>query len=153
MTDPLRVHLVCKIPAPRPVVFEAWLDTKKLVQFLKPAPGMTVTEEKVDARVGGAFELVFLAGERRIPIRGVYKTIDRFERLAFSWLDALTLPTSVVTLTFEEAGPRATKLTLEHTGFPDEEACVSHDGGWGEILECLVRLLVASTDALEEGER
>jgi uncharacterized protein YndB with AHSA1/START domain len=141
MKDPMRVHLVRKIPAPRQVVFEAWLDTKRLVQFLKPAPGVVVTEEKVDPRVGGAFEFIFLAGETRIPIRGEYKVIDRFERLAFSWLDFLTLPSSVVTLTFEEAGPRSTKMTLEHTGFPDQSACVSHVDGWTHILETLEGVL------------
>ncbi|HEX7926433.1 MAG TPA: SRPBCC domain-containing protein [bacterium] len=143
MSNPLRVHLVRKIPVPRQAVFEAWLDSKRLVQFMKPAPGMIPTVQKVDPRVGGGFEFIFLAGETRIPIRGDYTAIDRFDRLAFTWLDPMTLPTSLVTLTFEEAGPRSTKLTLDHAGFPDQAACTSHDDGWGQILQSLEHVLAA----------
>jgi uncharacterized protein YndB with AHSA1/START domain len=141
MNDPMLVHVVRTIPAPRPVVFDAWLDAKRLVKFMVPAPGMSVTGEKVDPRVGGGFEFIFIAGESRIPHQGEYKIIDRYDRLAFSWISPHSPPTSVVTLTFEEIGPRSTRLTLDQTGLPNAEARDSHTGGWTHIMETLESVL------------
>lgn len=141
MTDQPRVHLVRELPAPRQAVFEAWLDPERLAAFLRPAPGATVLDPRVDAREGGGFALTMVVGGTHLPVHGTYRRIDRFDRLEFTWLGTKALDSSVVTLTFEELGPTRTRLTLDHVGFPSEELRRDHEGGWGEILEQLSRAL------------
>ncbi len=45
-----------------------------------------------------------------MPHRGEYRTIQRFEKLVFTWISDHTGPDSVVTLTFKECGPHETEL-------------------------------------------
>jgi glutathione S-transferase len=137
MSRASRVHLVREFAVPAAAVFEAWLDPAVLGAFIKPAPGVSVADTAVDARVGGGFSLTLVIGETRIPIRGAYHHIDRYTRLAFTWLSSRTQPDSLVTLDFEALGRDRTRLTLVHTGFPDAEARDDHDGGWALILSQL----------------
>ena len=141
MIEDLNVRLSREIRAPREAVFAAWLDPVTLGEFLKPAPGVELAEVAVDAREGGTFGLTMVVGETRIPIRGIYQRINRFDELAFSWSSSRTLETSFVTLTFEEIEPMRTRLTLTHVGFPDRFARNDHDRGWNRILVELDRVL------------
>ena len=77
------------------------------------------------------------AGDQEIPHRGEYKTIKRYEQLAFTWISDHTMPDSLVTIDFHEEGPNETKITLHHVGFPSEESRNNHEGGWGRILDTL----------------
>ncbi|HEX7926432.1 MAG TPA: SRPBCC domain-containing protein [bacterium] len=144
MAHPKPVRLVRQVPAPQKAVFEAWLDPKRLARFMIPAPGMGLGEVRVDPRVGGKFRIEMIAGETHMPHDGEYLEIERHRRLVFTWLSAHTGESrTVVTLTFEELGPRNTRVTLEHVGLPTEEAYASHEGGWTHILEVLVKELAA----------
>jgi uncharacterized protein YndB with AHSA1/START domain len=134
------VEIVRTIDATPQELFDAWLDPEALASFLAPVPGILAKEVRVDARVGGAFSLVFHLGERRVPIRGEYKELSRYTRIAFSWLDHGTTPESLVTLDFEEVA-EGTQFTLRHTGFISEEERADHEEGWGEIVATLVRFV------------
>ncbi|MFZ1865353.1 MAG: SRPBCC domain-containing protein [Polyangiales bacterium] len=125
------------IPAPCKEVFEAWLSPQALSRFMCPAEGMTVPKVEVDARVGGSFLIVMAAGDQEIPHRGEYQTIDRYDRLVFTWLSVHTTPGSLVTIDFQEKGPNETEVTLHHVGLPSEEQRRNHEGGWGAILQKL----------------
>lgn len=129
------------IPAPPKTVFEAWLDPMALAKFIKPMDGMSDCAVEVDAREGGDFLIVMKAGEKDLPHHGTYKTIERYEKLVFTWVSERSIPGSTVTLTFEESGPSETRLTLHHAGFADEGARNSHQGGWDAIIEQLSRLV------------
>lgn len=141
-TDNVRLVQVFEHPQER--VFKAWLSPKALSAFLLPAPGVKVIDALVDARVGGAFSLSMVAGEMTIPIRGSYQRIVPHSELAFTWLSPRTLDTSLVVLSFEALSETQTRLTLEHSGFPDAEARVDHEGGWGRILKSLDGVLGAA---------
>jgi uncharacterized protein YndB with AHSA1/START domain len=143
MTDQPRVHLVRELDAARRTVFEAWLDPKLLAAFLRPAPGATVLDPRVDAHEGGGFELTMVVGDKHLPVHGRYLRIDRFERLEFTWIGTGGLDRSVVTLGFEELGPSRTRLTFEHVGLPSEELARDHEDGWGEVLVQLASTLAA----------
>jgi len=134
MSDPLELTVTRVIPAAREAVFEAWLNPQALAGFMKPAEGMTVSKTEVDGREGGAFLIVMKAGDDEMPHTGEYKTIRRSERLAFTWVSQWSVPNSLVTLDFEELGPTETKLTLHHVGFPTQESCDNHQGGWTTIV-------------------
>jgi uncharacterized protein YndB with AHSA1/START domain len=138
MTSPtFELTVTRTIPAPRKEVFEAWLSPQALQRFMCPAEGMTVPKVEVDARVGGSFLIVMAAGEQEIPHRGEYQTIDRYNRLVFTWLSPHTTPGSLVPIDFREKGPKETEVTLHHVGLATEEARKSHEGGWGAILQKL----------------
>jgi len=69
--------------------------------------------------------------------RGEYKTINRYDVLAFTWISPATIPGSLVTIRFRELGPSETERVLHHQGFPDEVVCNNHEKGWTGILETL----------------
>lgn len=147
MTEPQTsadvVRIERTIPAPPERVFEAWLDPATIAGWLSPT-GRARAE--VDASVGGRFRVVML-GDPGDPVAGdglvhtgEYLEIDRFRRLVFTWVSPYTGPEpSRVTVDFEEAGS-ATRVVLLHEQLP-ADAVASHRGGWGAILDNLVRLL------------
>ncbi len=137
MSENLELTVIRKIPAPVKTVFEAWLDPQALAKFIKPMDGMPDCTVEVDAREGGEFLIVMKVGDSYMPVRGTFKTIQRYDKLAFTWLSAHTVAESTVSLTFRELGPSETELTLHHVGFPNEEARNNHKGGWSAIAEAL----------------
>jgi len=141
MTESFEVTISKVIPASAKAVFEAWLDPKALARFIKPMDGMPDCRVDVDAREGGKFLIVMKVGEKELPHRGEYKTIQRYEKLVFTWVSEHSIPDSTVTLTFQAHGPSETKLTLHHIGFPNENSRNSHEGGWGTIVNLLSRFV------------
>ena len=141
MNENLELTISRIIPAPPKTVFEAWLDPMALAKFIKPMDGMSDCTVEVDAREGGNFLIVMKAGGKDLPHHGTYKTIERYEKLVFTWVSERSIPGSTVTLNFEESDPNETRLTLHHAGFADEGARNSHQGGWGAIIEQLSRFV------------
>ncbi len=125
------------ISAPREELFEAWLSPDALKEFVRPGPTITIPKAEVDARVGGRFLIVMQYGEQLIEHRGEYRTIDKYDVLAFTWVSEYAGKSSVVTLTFKEAGANKTELTLAHTGLPSEKERENHEKGWTGIVEAL----------------
>lgn len=137
MTHPATdLELQRLIPRSCERVFDAWLDAELMARFLCPAPGVTVRDVAVDARVGGAFSLTMVAGDTLIPIHGEYTAIERAHRLSFTWHSGAAGTNSEVVLTLEPQG-EATLLTLRHAGLPSESAREAHNGGWSHILGLL----------------
>jgi hypothetical protein len=61
-------------------------------------------------------------------------TLDRPRRIEHTWVSEGTRGIeSVVSLTFEPEGSQ-TRVTLRHTGVPDDEFGRTHKDGWGFIL-------------------
>ncbi len=137
MSD-LELKVTRIIPARRKDVFDAWLTPDTLKKFMCPGPGMTCPKAEVDAKVGGSFLIVMAAGENEIPHDGTYEKISEHDEIVFTWNSPFTkVDRSVVTLQFEDEGEGATKLTLHHVGFNDEESRANHEGGWKAIVEKL----------------
>ncbi len=142
MSEKFELSISKTIPASAKTVFEAWLDPAALAKFIKPMNGMPDCTVEVDPQEGGKFLIVMKVGDQDLPHRGEYKTIQRHEKLAFTWLSDYTIPDSLVTLTFKELGPNETELTLHHAGLPNEESRKNHEGGWGSIVEELSQYVV-----------
>lgn len=140
MTDvQTELALTCErfIPAPADKLFDAWLDPEMLSKIMRPAPTVSVSEASADARVGGRFRVVMTANGKDMPHEGTFKTIDRPNRLAFTWEShASTEPDSTVTIDFvkEDGG---TLVTLTHVRFPSEKERDDHQKGWTLILQAL----------------
>jgi uncharacterized protein YndB with AHSA1/START domain len=122
-------------------LFDAWLDPQSLAAWMRPG-GIERTEAKLDARVGGRFEILMYTVEGPIRHTGVYREIDKPRRLVFTWASPATyLADSVVTVEFL-IHKNATELVLTHTALPDDgEAVKSHTGGWGGALEHLAEFV------------
>lgn len=140
MTDTAtELHLECTrfIAATPEKLFDAWLDPDMLSRFMRPGENMSVPEATTDPKVGGRFMILMRVGDQDMPHAGTYKTIDRPNRLAFTWESpASPIENSTVTIDFEKA-EGGTNVRLAHLRFPSEESRDNHKGGWTRILETL----------------
>ena len=90
---------------------------------------------------GGKFTIVMKVGDDEIPHTGKYLEIKRPNKLAFTWESPFSTDGSTVTLRFSDLGGSKTNVELSHIKFIDEESRENHEGGWGNILECLNDIL------------
>jgi len=115
-------------------LFDAWLDPKALAIWMRPG-GIKKTTAKVDARVGGRYEIV-MQGDESYPHAGEYRVIDRPRRLVFTWISNGTEQReSLVTVDFSSAG-KHTEVIVTHEQLPQSQR-VSHTNGWTSALEHL----------------
>jgi uncharacterized protein YndB with AHSA1/START domain len=127
-------------PATVDELFDAWLDPESLAQWMHPGTTSRCTAS-VDARVGGAFEVVmhYENGARRHY--GEYRAIERNKKLVFTWYsDATHHIETLVTVEFHAVSAN-TEIVLTHERMPDHEAGLKHTRGWTSALELLERLL------------
>jgi uncharacterized protein YndB with AHSA1/START domain len=121
-------------------LFEAWLDPKSLAQWMRPGAGAHSTV-KVDARVGGTFEVVMHHQNGPSRHYGEYRAIERNKKLVLTWhSDATHHQETMVTVEFRGAGA-STEIVLTHEHMPDHEAGLKHSQGWTMALELLEGLL------------
>jgi uncharacterized protein YndB with AHSA1/START domain len=128
------------IPATVDELFDAWLDPESLAQWMRPGANPHTTV-RVDARVGGNFEVVmhYADGPRRHY--GEYLAIERNKKLVFTWYsDATHHAETLVTVEFFAASA-GTEIVLTHERMPDHEAALKHNRGWTRALELLEGLL------------
>ena len=123
------------IAAPAEDLFDAWLDPQALAQWMRPGT-IQSTVAQVEARVGGGYEITMQGTSGPIVHKGVYRTIDRPTRLAFTWITAFTENReTLVTVDFIRLGQR-TEVVVTHEQLP-ESALPSHHKGWTSGLEHL----------------
>lgn len=140
------------INAPRSLVWYAWTLSERVSKWFAP-------ETLIDLKVGGAYELYFVPGNKTgMNTSGckITKLID-FNELQFTWKgpdqfanimnqeNALTH----VKVTFHEIDDNSTKVSVEHLGFIDDEnwseAINWHKMAWSSVLSSL-------KSAIEKGE-
>jgi uncharacterized protein YndB with AHSA1/START domain len=143
MTDLARptaaVEIQRTLSATMDEIFDAWTDPALMAQWLSP---IGEAEAVVDLRPGGAFRVVMRGGGVEIEHSGEYLTVERPDRLVFTWRSKFTggAPTRV---TVELApGESGTTLRLRHE-LLTPDAVESHGGGWQLMLDRLAALLAA----------
>ena len=133
-----RVVVSREIAAPAEQLFDAWLDPESLAIWMRPGTTERSTVS-VDARVGGAFEIIMHLPDQTVPHRGTYREISRPRRLVFTWNSPYAGETdSLVTVDFRPTRG-ATEIVITHESLTSEEMVEAHTGGWTDILEILVR--------------
>jgi uncharacterized protein YndB with AHSA1/START domain len=142
MTDPSPEELLVVrrvIPVPRDRVFDAWLDAKSLVIWMRPGNATHAVAE-VDPRIGGKFRIV-MSHTEDVEHTGEYLAIERPRLLSFTWRSVYTdlIPT-VVTIEFLERA-EGTEVVLTHRRLPTSQLD-NHRGGWTDILRLLGERLV-----------
>ena len=124
------------IPATVDELFDAWLDPESLAQWMLPGDHRRNTVS-VDARVGGAFEIVMHHQDSSKRHYGEYRDIERNKKLVFTWhSDATQHTETLVTVEFHVASDR-TEIVLTHERMPDHAAGLGHTRGWTRGLELL----------------
>ncbi|MEO6186011.1 MAG: SRPBCC domain-containing protein, partial [Steroidobacteraceae bacterium] len=116
-------------------IFDAWLDPAALGIWMRPN-GIRHTSAKVDARVGGGYEINMQGDENTYAHSGVYRVIDRPRRLVFTWVSQGTERCeTLVTVEFLQRDQR-TEVVVTHEQLP-AGARESHSKGWTSGLERL----------------
>ena len=141
----LSLTVVRDVHAPIRAVYEAWLNPAMLAKFMIPAPGMSVPEVNVDARVGGRFEIVMANGNDRMPHAGEYKVLNPHSQIVFTWESPFSVDGSTVTVNLTESEGK-TRVELHHVRFPNAESRDHHNAGWGAILALLESTLESTPD-------
>lgn len=129
-----------KIAAPPQQIFDAWLDPVSLATWMRPCSVSTRSTVKVDARVGGAFEIIMHVDSGPISHSGIYQTISPPTLLIFTWNSRHAgQHDSLVTVELRADGD-TTEVIITHEHLP-EEVQAGHIGGWTEILESLKKTI------------
>jgi uncharacterized protein YndB with AHSA1/START domain len=127
-----RIVVRRRMPAPREIVFEAWIDPEGLREWM--CPGDVVSAEAVlDVRVGGTFHIIMKSKDRIHEHTGTYQVVDRPAKLAFTWL-AVENPSEItlVTVEFLPHGDES-ELVITHERFTNSDLAKRYEMGWGTI--------------------
>lgn len=127
--------------APRDVVFQAWTEPERLIEWWGPK-GFTTPSFELDLRPGGAWRAHMRSQEGKDYIHyGVLREIVPPERLVltFVWEDDPDHE-MLVTVTFAERDGR-TEMTLRQGPFKAADERTSHEEGWAESLDYLAAYL------------
>jgi uncharacterized protein YndB with AHSA1/START domain len=141
--DDTTLEITRLFDAPPARVFDAWLNREEWQSWIGPE-GINCEVPLLEPRVGGRYRIAMhLSDGRKIPVAGIFKTIDAPRILAFTW-GAQNDPTrqSLITLTFREKGGK-TELTLRQEGLGSVSSRDDHDRGWNSALNKLVAYLAA----------
>lgn len=143
-TDDRMLQISRRLKAPRPLVFKAFTDPVHLARWFGPE-GFTVSECKVEPKVGGKFHVAMRSPEGNPHrVAGRFVEVDIHARIAFTWawLNEADKPghETLVTITFEKLGDE-TQIVLLQERFEDSDARDKHNHGWLSCFICLDRYL------------
>lgn len=141
-----RIVVRRRMPAPREVVYEAWIDPDGIREWM--CPGDVVSAEAVlDVRVGGSFRIIMRSKERVHEHTGTYQIVDPPAKLAFTW-SGVENPSEItlVTVEFLPHGDES-ELVITHERFSRADVAQRYETGWGTIADKFAAYLT------DEGKR
>jgi uncharacterized protein YndB with AHSA1/START domain len=128
-----RLSVRRRMPAPREVVYEAWIDPQGIREWM--CPGDTVsTEASLDVRVGGSYRIVMKGKDRDHVHTGVYQVVEPPSKLVFTWSGEQHEVPMLVTVEFFAHGDES-ELALTHERLPGADVMKRYESGWGQIAE------------------
>jgi uncharacterized protein YndB with AHSA1/START domain len=138
-----RVLVISRVfDAPRELVFKAWTEPERLVQWMGPRGFTSNVIGTMDVRPGGRYRYHMVDPDGGDHWQqGEYREVVPPERIVctYEWADAAgnaTRPRTLLTLTFEDLGGK-TRLTLNQAVFESATARDAHRGGWSSSLDRL----------------
>jgi uncharacterized protein YndB with AHSA1/START domain len=137
---PRELVVTRRFAAPPEQVFDAWFDAKAVGTWLFATAGGFSHHVRIDARVGGRFEIFELRGDELARHYGTYLEIERPRRLAFTLSRNRGDEGSRIVVEIAPDGAGGSVLTLTHALDPQwtplGDAVRS---GWAGILDGLAR--------------
>lgn len=137
--------------APRELVWQAWVDPKRMIQWMGPRDHSAMHLEG-EVKVGGKWRSCLRTpNQESLWQGGEYREIVEPERLVFTfyWESDDGRPENVmlITLTFAELGPKKTKMTMHQAGFRNIEQRDGHSCGWTSTFDRLEEWVVKQSGA------
>src|SRR5512144_239339 len=127
-----RVVVRRRMPAPREIVFDSWIDPEGIHQWMCPGDAVSA-EATLDVRVGGSFRIVIKAPDRDHIHTGTYQIVERPSRLVFTW-STESGEVTLVTVEFFPHGDQS-ELVLTHERLSQADMAKRYEGGWATIAE------------------
>lgn len=141
-----RVVVRRRMPAPREIVYESWLNPEGIREWM--CPGDVVSSEaSLDVRVGGSFRIIMRTPDRVYEHVGTYRIVDPPAKLAFTW-SGLENPAEItlVTVEFLDHGDES-ELVITHEQFTKADVAQRYEMGWGTIAKKFARYLASNEKA------
>lgn len=141
-----RVVVRRRMPAPREIVYESWLNPEGIREWM--CPGDVVSSEaSLDVRVGGSFRIIMRAPDRVYEHVGTYRIVDPPAKLAFTW-SGLENPAEItlVTVEFLDHGDES-ELVITHEQFTKADVAQRYEMGWGTIAKKFAGYLASNEKA------
>ena len=153
-TTPRSLRVTRIIAADAQTLFRAWTDPQVLMHWWRQeGEGWAFAGAAIDLRVGGRYRLAMIDPEGKThAATGVYREVERPERLAFTWDwedPGRSVGETLVTVEFNDAGEERTEVVVTHERFAEAASMGRHEQGWTELLLLLERSLV---DGLSPGK-
>ena len=140
-----RISIRRKMPAPREVVYDAWIDPQGIREWMCPGD-VTSAEAVLDVRVGGSYRIVMKGKERNHVHTGVYQVVEPNAKLVFTWTQEGNEVTTLVTVEFLVHGNES-ELVLTHERFTKPDVAQRYENGWGTIAQKLSAYLAQRRSA------
>jgi uncharacterized protein YndB with AHSA1/START domain len=128
--------------APCDVVYDEWLSTESLTEWMCPRPARLRNME-LDPVVGGSYRFDIIEDGKQMIVVGAYLTLDRPHTIRFTWsCSTWADPTqqSIVTVQLRPLNETETHMTVRHELLPPG-TLVNHLEGWQLIAEQLAKNL------------
>lgn len=123
-----------RMPAPREIVFDAWIDPKGIREWMCPGDAVSA-EATLDVRVGGSFRLIMKGKAKDHVHIGTYQVVEPPSKLVFTWAGAENPGgVTLVTVEFFSHGDES-ELVLTHERFSKVDLAQRYESGWGTIVE------------------
>lgn len=138
-----RIQVRRRMPAPRELVYQAWIDPQGLREWMCPGDVISA-EATLDVRVGGSFRITMRSKERVHEHLGTYQIVEPPAKLSFTW-SAVDNPNEItlVTVEFLDQGD-ACELLITHERFTKPEIAQRYEMGWGTIADKFASYLESS---------
>lgn len=139
----LRLSVTRRFEATPEQVFEAWTDPNLAARWLFTTRQSQAHSTKIDARVGGRWEIVDRRDGKEERALGEYLVVDRPHRLVFTFeMPEYGPGADLVTVEIEPDGRRGSILTLTHERVPPEHRAGT-ERGWREMFDLLERTAIS----------
>jgi uncharacterized protein YndB with AHSA1/START domain len=139
---PLERELVIArtLDAPRALVFAAWTDPRRALQWWGPV-NYPAAHAEMDVRPGGAWRICLRSTEGGPDLwqGGVFREVVPPERLVFTFAweeEGERGLETLVTVTLAEAGGK-TRMTFRQTPFQSDKERDGHRWGWNSAFDRL----------------
>ena len=138
-----RIQVRRRIPAPREVVYEAWVDPEGLREWMCPGDVISA-DATLDIRVGGSFRITMRSKERVHEHVGTYQIVDPPAKLRFTWAGADN-PNEITLVTVEFIALGAeSELVISHERFTRTDLAQRYEMGWGTIARKFAEYLAGN---------